>query len=252
MERKGIKERLDTLVHLRGLTESRERAKALILSGAVLVEGKKITSAGIKIDPTAEIVLLKQSYPYVSRGGVKLEGALRAFEIDVTGAVAMDVGASTGGFTDCLLKRGTKRVYAVDVGYGQLAWTLRQDPRVVVLERQNIRYLPKALVPEPLDLITIDVSFISLQTVIPAILPWLRENGRLIALIKPQFEVGKGSVGKSGIVRDPLKHKAVVKQICAKAQEWGLEEKGLIPSSIKGQKGNIEFLVYFQKMNNKV
>ncbi len=243
---------MDTLLVLRGFTESRERAKALILCGEVLVNGKKTQSAGAQVDSNAEIVLLKQSFPYVSRGGLKLEAALKDFEIDISGGVAMDVGASTGGFTDCLLKKGANRVYAVDVGYGQLAWPLRQDKRVVVLERQNIRYLPTALVPETLDLITIDVSFISLHIVIPSVLPLLKKNGRLIALIKPQFEVGKNAVGKGGIVKDPVKHQTVIAQIRDKAEEWRLQEKGLITSPIKGQKGNVEFLIYFKKCGDEI
>ncbi|MBN4054413.1 TlyA family RNA methyltransferase [Nitrospira defluvii] len=246
--KKSSKERLDTLLFQRELAESREKAKALILSGAVIVNGSKIERAGTKVDPNAEIVLLKKSFPYVSRGGIKMESALNAFDLDVSEMVAIDVGASTGGFTDCLLIRGAKRVYAVDVGYGQLAWSLRNDPRVVVLERQNIRYLQKGLIPEQVDLVTIDVSFISLKKVIPAIVSWLKEAGVLIALIKPQFEVGKGAVGKGGIVTDPKLHQAVVEDICQNGSAWKLKEKGLIPSPITGQKGNREFFVYFQKL----
>lgn len=243
-----LKERLDTLLYQRGLAESREKAKALILSGSVIVNGSKIERAGTKVGSNTEIVLLKKSFPYVSRGGLKMEGALNAFEFDVSKVVAMDVGASTGGFTDCLLKRGAERIYAVDVGYGQLAWSLRNDPRVVVLERQNIRYLQRDLIPEQVDLVTIDVSFISLKKVIPAILPWLKEAGALIALIKPQFEAGKGAVGKGGLVTDPKIHQAVVENICHNGKAWQLKKKGFSPSPITGQKGNREFFVYFQKM----
>lgn len=241
------KERLDLLLQARGLAESRERARSLILSGSVLVDGKKVEKAGAQVPQDAEIVLLGPASPYVGRGGTKLEAALDAFHPDLSGKVAIDVGASTGGFTDCLLQRGTARVYAVDVGYGQLAWRLRQDPRVIVLERSNIRTLPTEAIPEPVDLATIDVSFISLEKVIPAVLPFLRPRGEIIALVKPQFEVGKGEVGRGGIVRSPEKHQSVLNRIFSQAPTWGLEISGSIPSPILGQKGNAEFLVYFRK-----
>lgn len=241
------KERLDLLLQARGLAESRERARSLILSGSVLVDGKKVEKAGAQVPQDAEIVLLGPASPYVGRGGTKLEAALDAFRPDLSGKVAIDVGASTGGFTDCLLQRGTARVYAVDVGYGQLAWRLRQDPRVIVLERSNIRTLPAEAIPEPVDLATIDVSFISLEKVIPAVLPFLRPRGEIIALVKPQFEVGKGEVGRGGIVRSPEKHQSVLNRIFSQAPIWGLEIGGSIPSPILGQKGNAEFLVYFRK-----
>ncbi|TAJ99804.1 MAG: TlyA family RNA methyltransferase [Candidatus Manganitrophaceae bacterium] len=241
------KERLDLLLQARGLAESRERARSLILSGSVLVDGKKVEKAGAQVPQDAEIVLLGPASPYVGRGGTKLEAALDAFRPDLSGKVAIDVGASTGGFTDCLLQRGTARVYAVDVGYGQLAWRLRQDPRVIVLERSNIRTLPAEAIPEPVDLATIDVSFISLEKVIPAVLPFLRPLGEIIALVKPQFEVGKGEVGRGGIVRSPEKHQSVLNRIFSQAPTWGLEIGGSIPSPILGQKGNAEFLVYFRR-----
>ncbi len=245
------KDRLDRLIFLRGLSESRERAKALILSGGVIVNGNKVDKAGSLVKADAEIELIGTSHPFVSRGGLKLEEALSVFSLNVTDFVVMDVGASTGGFTDCLLKRGAARVYAVDVGYGQLAWPLRQDQRVVVIERQNIRAISEDLIPEQVDLVTIDVSFISLEKVIPAVLPWIKKGGALIALIKPQFEVGKGQVGKGGIVRNPENRQAVVTRICGMGVLWGLQILGSIPSPIEGQKGNIEFLVYFKNLRSQ-
>ena len=244
---KKQKSRLDHLLYERGFAESSSKAKALVMSGSVLVDGVKIERAGSKVKLDAEIVLLKAPMSFVSRGGLKLEGASKSFDIDVQDAVAMDVGASTGGFTDCLLKRGAARVYAVDVGYGQLAWSLRNDARVIVLERRNIRYLADDAILEPLDIITIDVSFISLEKVIPPILHRLKKGGMIIALIKPQFEVGKGAIGKGGIVRDEQTRQAAVDRICAKCEEWALKKIGLIPSPITGQKGNIEYLVCFKK-----
>ncbi len=241
------KDRLDRLMLFRGMAKSREHAKALILSGTVIVNGAKIDKAGIMVKSDVTIELIGSPLPFVSRGGIKLEAALGTFGVDVQGQVVMDVGASTGGFTDCLLKHGAIRVYALDVGYGQLAWSLRQDQRVVVLERQNIRKMSKDVIPEPLDLATIDVSFISLEKVIPCVIPWIKEGGVIIALIKPQFEVGKGEVGKGGIVRDSEKRDAVVKKICNKGDEWGLQMMGSMCSPIQGQKGNIEYLVNFQK-----
>jgi len=207
-----------------------------------------VDKVGLRVRVDAEIVVKKKAFPYVSRGGCKLEWALETFCIDVAGKVVMDVGASTGGFTDCLLQKGAKKVYAIDVGYGQLAWQLRQDPRVVVIERQNIRSLPAALIPEPIDMATVDVSFISLEKVIPCILPFLRMDAVLLPLVKPQFEVGKGEVGKGGIVRSPEKRRKVLDRICGSADAWGLEVVGTTPSPILGQKGNAEFLVHFKKV----
>jgi len=243
------KERLDLLLQSRGLAESRERARSLILSGSVLVDGKKVEKAGAQVEEDAEIVLLGPLSPYVGRGGIKLEAALDTFRLNVVGKVVIDVGASTGGFTDCLLQRGAARVYAVDVGYGQLAWRLRQDARVVVLERRNIRTLPPEAIPESADLATIDVSFISLEKVIPAVLPFLKPEGEIIALVKPQFEVGKGEVGRGGIVRSPEKHQRVLDRIQSRAAEWRLRVGGSMPSPILGQKGNVEFLVYFRRID---
>ncbi len=244
---KKMKSRLDHLLVQRGFAESTSKAKALVMSGSVLVDGVKIERAGGQVKLDAEIVLLKAAPPFVSRGGLKLEGALKSFDIDVSEAVVMDVGASTGGFTDCLLKRGAARVYAIDVGYGQLAWSLRNDTRVIVLERQNIRYLADDAINEPLDMVTIDVSFISLEKVVPHVLTRLKKGGLIIALIKPQFEVGKGAVGKGGIVRDEQIRQAAVDRICALSTNWGLQQIALIASPITGQKGNIEYLVCFKK-----
>lgn len=233
--------RLDVLVYQRGLTESREKARSLILAGQVLVAGQVVSRASAQVDPQADVVI-RQELPYVSRGGLKLEHALNVFNIDPNGWVVADVGASTGGFTDCLLQRGAMRVYAIDVGYGQLDWRLRQDPRVVVMERTNARYL-EAL-PEAVHLVTVDVSFISLRLILPQVKCWLSPGGQVIALIKPQFEAGPQEVGKGGVVRDAETHRAVLRGILnwATANEWCV--LGLTRSPIKGPKGNIEFLAW--------
>jgi 23S rRNA (cytidine1920-2'-O)/16S rRNA (cytidine1409-2'-O)-methyltransferase len=240
----AVKSRLDTLLQARGIVESREQARGLILSGAVWVDGQRRDKAGVQVASDAEISVQGDRCPYVGRGGLKLEGALDHFGIDVSEAVAFDVGASTGGFTDCLLQRGAKKVYAVDVGYGQIAWKLRIDPRVVLIERQNIRTMPKETIGEPVDWIVIDVSFISLEKVIPCVVPHLREGGGLLALIKPQFEVGYGEVGAGGIVRDAAQHQQVVDRICGQAGGWGLQTRGTVPSPILGKEGNREFFIY--------
>ena len=242
-----MKERLDKSLVDRGLVQSRERARALILAGEVLVNGKVAGKAGEMVDPSSDIALKGKDIPYVSRGGLKLEKALDEFDIDVSGKVAMDVGASTGGFTDCLLQRGAGKVYAVDVGYGQLDSKLRNDPRVVNIERQNIRYLQKEAIPEAMDVATIDASFISLDKVIPKVLEFLKDEGELIALIKPQFEVGKGEVGKGGVVRDEAKQAAAVEKIRRFCEEIGVTVKGIVESPIRGPKGNKEFLIYLMK-----
>ncbi len=244
MEKKKIKKRLDVLLLERGLAESRERAQAIIFTGNVLVNGQKRDKAGVLVPEDSEIRLLAEALPYVSRGGLKLEAALKDFRISVHGKKALDVGASTGGFTDCLLQHGAEKVYAIDVGYGQLAWKLRQDPRVVAIERANIRDLPQTLVPEPIDIAVIDVSFISLQKVLPPVLKFLKPACDVIALIKPQFEVGKERVGKGGIVRDEAARTEAVDTIVAFAAVQGLLIKGVIPSPITGQDGNVEFLMY--------
>jgi 23S rRNA (cytidine1920-2'-O)/16S rRNA (cytidine1409-2'-O)-methyltransferase len=236
--------RLDRLLADRGLAESRERGQALILAGQVLVNGQKVEKAGSLVPVDADLRILGEQMPYVSRGGLKLEAALREFGIDVTGMTALDVGASTGGFTDCLLQQGCRKVYAVDVGYGQMAWKIRQDPRVDVIERVNIREMAPSLVPEKIDLAVIDVSFISLDKVLPSVIPFLKEDGGMLALIKPQFEVGRGQVGKGGIVRDDAARAAAVEKVKVSFQTAGLEVRGIILSPITGQDGNVEYLLY--------
>ena len=236
--------RLDRLLAARGLAESREKAQAIIFAGQVLVNGQKIDKAGALVPDDVEIRILGETLRYVSRGGLKLEKALHEFQVSVEGRVALDIGASTGGFTDCLLQHGCGKVYAVDVGYGQLAWKLRQDPRVVVIERTNIRALEPQLVPEPADIAVVDVSFISLEKVIPAVLKLLKRNSEIIALIKPQFEAGKESVGKGGIVRDQAARIAAVEKVSECFRGLGLEIRGVIPSPITGQDGNVEFLIH--------
>jgi 23S rRNA (cytidine1920-2'-O)/16S rRNA (cytidine1409-2'-O)-methyltransferase len=241
------KERLDKLLVVRGLAQSRERARALIMAGHVVVGEHGVDKAGHPTPVDAEIRLKGETLPYVSRGGVKLERALDVFAIDVTGLVALDVGASTGGFTDCLLQRGVRRVFAVDVGYGQLAWKLRTDERVLSLEKTNIRYMEPGLLPEPPDLAVIDASFISLDKVLPATIRMLRPGGAIVALIKPQFEVGRGEVGKGGVVRDSRKHMEVIAAVSSLAEGLGLDIEGVTESPILGPKGNREFFIYLRK-----
>ncbi|RME48854.1 MAG: TlyA family RNA methyltransferase [Chloroflexi bacterium] len=240
----AAKERLDVLLVERGLAETRSRAQQLIRAGDVLVDDRVLDKPGMRV-PVHANIRVRERLPYVGRGGLKLEAALDAFEIDVSGAVAADVGASTGGFTDCLLQRGAARVYAIDVGYGQLAWKLRQDERVVVMERTNVRYLDR--LPEPIDLATIDVSFISLRLVLPKVAGWLKPAGQIVALIKPQFEAGPEDVGKGGIVRDPEVHRRVLHEVLAFAEGQGLRVQGLIPSPIAGAEGNVEFLAWLSR-----
>ena len=242
--RKTRKLRLDRLLVGRGLSESRERAQAMIVAGQILVGGQKRDKAGTLVPEDAEIRVLGEPLTYVSRGGRKLEAALKGFRVAVEGKVALDVGASTGGFTDCLLQSGVKKVYAVDVGYGQMAWKLRQDARVVTIERTNIREIDPSLLPEPIDIAVADVSFISLEKVVPGILQFLKPGGEIIALIKPQFEVGKGQVGKGGIVRDAAARTAAVNRIIDCFRGLGLEVKGVMPSPITGQDGNVEYLIH--------
>jgi 23S rRNA (cytidine1920-2'-O)/16S rRNA (cytidine1409-2'-O)-methyltransferase len=236
--------RLDLLLAERGLAPTRERARAIILAGQVLVNGTPVAKVGALVAAEADITLKAPDHPYVSRGGLKLAAALEHFQIEVTGLIALDVGASTGGFTDCLLQHGAARVYDVDVGYGQLAWRLRQDPRVIILERTNIRYLPREAIPEDIDLAVVDVSFISLKLVLPQVSLFLRPGGAILALVKPQFEVGKGQVGKGGVVRDPQLQLEAVAEIQGFAQSLGLTAVGVIPSPILGPKGNQEYLLY--------
>jgi len=241
------KERLDKLLVARGLAESREKAQALILAGEVYVEGQRVDKAGTKVPQEARIEVRREVLPYVSRGGLKLEHALKAFGLKVEGLVCADLGASTGGFTDCLLKHGAQKVYAVDVGRGQLHFRLREDPRVVVMEGINARYLKAEDLPEPVDLITIDVSFISLTKILPAAVKLLKPGGLIVALIKPQFEVGRGRVGKGGVVRDPALHQEVIAKIKDFAQELGLEVLGLTESPLLGPAGNKEFLILLRR-----
>jgi 23S rRNA (cytidine1920-2'-O)/16S rRNA (cytidine1409-2'-O)-methyltransferase len=239
--------RLDILLVERGLAESRQRAVALILAGKVKVDGCQASKAGQRVSTEAKVELVAQNQTYVSRGGFKLASALDSFSLQVNNLVTMDVGASTGGFTDCLLQRGAKKVYAIDVGYGQLAWQLRQEPRVVILERCNVRYLTSEQVSELVDLAVIDTSFISLTKVIPKVLEFVKRGGKLLALIKPQFEVGRGQVGKGGVVRDPELHKQVVRDIEHFCESQGMEVGGVKESSLLGPKGNREFFVYAVK-----
>ncbi|WP_224746758.1 TlyA family RNA methyltransferase [Pelovirga terrestris] len=242
-----MKKRLDVMLVERGLAASRERARALILAGQVVVDDHRVDKAGQQIDSQADIRLKTGDIPYVSRGGLKLAGALAAFDLQVGGRIALDVGASTGGFTDCLLQQGAVKVYAVDVGYNQLAWQLRDDPRVINLERCNIRHLqPEQLADIP-ELAVIDASFISLSKVLPCTLSLLSPEADIIALIKPQFEVGKGQVGKGGIVRDGALHDQVVERIRLLALDLGCCVKGIIESPVLGSKGNKEFLIHLQK-----
>ncbi|HWR55016.1 MAG TPA: TlyA family RNA methyltransferase [Negativicutes bacterium] len=241
------KERIDVLLVEKGLVPSREKAKSCIMAGLVFVQGEKVDKPGTLVNPAAEIRLREDALPYVSRGGFKLEKALREFSISLAGKTMVDIGASTGGFTDCALQQGAARSYAVDVGYGQLAWSLRQDPRVVCLERTNIRYVTKEQVPEKVDFISIDVSFISLEKVLPVADRLLKAGGCMVALIKPQFEAGREKVGKKGVVRDPLVHREVILGILQAALRLGLCPQGLTYSPIKGPEGNIEYLLFLAK-----
>ena len=234
--------RLDVLLVDRGKIESRNQAQRLIMAGRVLVGDQLVDKPGTMV-PTSAAIRVTEKLPYVSRGGLKLEAALDAFALDVTDMTVADVGASTGGFTDCLLQRKARRIYAIDVGYGQLAWKLRQNPRVVVMERTNARYLDQ--LPEPIDLAVIDTSFISLRLILPAVLAWLSPNGQIVSLIKPQFEAGRDQVGKGGVVRDPSVHRDVLETLVRWAKDKGLGLRGLIRSPIKGPAGNTEFLAHW-------
>ena len=236
------KQRLDLLMTERGLCDSRSRAQALIMSGAVFVDGQKCDKAGTPVADDAAVEVRGETCPFVSRGGLKLEKALREFGVDPTGYVCSDSGASTGGFTDCLLQKGAKKVFAIDVGYGQLAWALRTDPRVVCMERTNIRYVTPEDLGEPLDLSVVDVSFISLRLVLPAVQKLLKPTGQVLCLIKTQFEAGKDKVGKKGVVREKSTHVEVLEQFLGLADELGFTVRNLTFSPVKGPEGNIEFL----------
>mgnify|MGYP000124510981 CR=1 FL=1 len=241
-----MKKRLDVLLVNRGLAESREKAKAVIMEGKVFVKGQREDKAGSMFDEAAPIEIHGQKLKYVSRGGLKLEKAVSCFNLDLTGKIAADIGASTGGFTDCALQNGAARVYAIDVGYGQLAWKLRSDERVVNMERTNVRYLEADSLPEKVDVVTIDVAFISLDKVLPAVKKIIADDGIVIALIKPQFEAGKENVGKKGVVRDPQVHLTVINNVIATARELGFKIAGLDYSPVKGPEGNIEYLLYLK------
>ena len=244
------KKRLDVLLFERGLAESREKAKTIIMSGIVYVNGVKEDKAGSSFtdDESLNIEVRGQGLKYVSRGGLKLEKAIREFGIDLAGCVCMDIGASTGGFTDCMLQNGAVKVFAVDVGHGQLAWKLRNDERVVCMEKTNIRYVvPEDIGGEALDFASVDVSFISLDKVLPAAYPLLKDGARMVCLIKPQFEAGREEVGKKGVVRDKAVHNSVVLRITDLCRTLGFEILGLTYSPIKGPEGNIEYLIYIRK-----
>ena len=246
------KVRLDQRVFELGFTESRERAKTTVMSGIVFVNGQRADKPGMPVDPDADIEVRGVALPFVSRGGFKLDKALKVFPIDPAGKTCIDCGASTGGFTDVLLQHGAAKVYAVDVGYGQLAWQLRTDPRVVNLERMNARYLTREQIPEEIDFFSVDVSFISLKIILPAVRPLLKDDGKAVCLIKPQFEAGREKVGKKGVVRDKAVHEEVVQMICDFAVENGYSVQGLTFSPVKGPEGNIEYLVFLQKSDAPV
>ncbi|MDO4266318.1 MAG: TlyA family RNA methyltransferase [Eubacteriales bacterium] len=249
MEKKQ-KKRLDVLLFERGLAGSREKAKTLIMSGIVYVNGQKEDKAGSSF-PDDETLLLEvrgNVLPYVSRGGLKLEKAIKSFGISLSGFTCMDIGASTGGFTDCMLQNGAKKVFAVDVGHGQLDWKLRNDPRVVCMEKTNIRYIePEHIGGEKLDFASVDVSFISLDKVLPAAMPLLKDGAEMVCLIKPQFEAGREEVGKKGVVRDKKVHLSVIRKIYALCEELAFEIRGLTYSPIRGPEGNIEYLIRIRK-----
>ena len=247
-----IKKRLDVLLVERGFADTRSKAQAIIMSGQVYVTGQKADKPGMSFEETVEIEVRGATCPYVSRGGLKLEKALRDFGVDPTGYVCSDSGASTGGFTDCLLQQGAKKVFAIDVGYGQLDWKIRSDPRVVVMERTNVRYVTPEQLGEPLDLSVIDVSFISLRIVLPVVKTFLKEStGQVLCLIKPQFEAGKEKVGKKGVVRDPAVHKEVLDDFVSLTKEIGFKILGLTFSPVKGPEGNIEFLAHLTLANTE-
>ena len=246
------KERLDIRMVQEGLAPSREKAKALIMAGTVYVDGLREDKAGTMIREDAAIEVRGPQLKYVSRGGLKLEKAMAAFSLDLKDKVCIDAGASTGGFTDCMLQNGARHVYAVDVGYGQLAWKLRQDERVTVLEKTNVRYLDETHIPEPCDFASFDLSFISLTKTIPAVAARLKDDGTMVALIKPQFEAGREQVGKKGVVRDPKVHEQVVRMICDWCTAQGLMIKGLTFSPVRGPEGNIEYLIYLSKDQNEI
>ncbi len=239
------KVRLDQLLVERGLVESRERGQRLIMAGEVLVDDRLADKPGMFVAPDVP-VRVKEPLPFASRGGLKLAAALDRFPVPIQDAICADVGASTGGFTDCLLQRGAARVYAIDVGYGQLDWKLRSDPRVVVMDRTNARHL--AALPQPINVATIDVSFISLRLILPAVLKWLQPDAHVVALIKPQFEAGRERVGKGGVVRDPAIHAEVIRSVWQSAIEIGFSPIDVLRSPIEGPAGNVEFLIWLRRV----
>ncbi len=241
------KSRLDLRLVKEGLAQSRGRAQAMIMSGKVLVNQQPVDKPGAQVFDEDQVVFKGEGLPFVSRGGVKLAAALTGFDLNPSGLFCLDVGASTGGFTDCLLQNGAEHVYAVDVGYGQLAWPLRRNPRVTVFERTNIRHMDVDSLPQKIDLATVDVSFISLKIVVPAILKFMKSEARIISLIKPQFEVGKGQVGKGGVVKDASLHERVIQSLSAFFSEIGLAVGSVLPSPVLGPKGNREFLILLEK-----
>lgn len=242
-----LKKRLDLLLVEKGLANSRQHARSLIMAGKVLVDTLRVDKPGTQINTASNVTIKGDLMPYVSRGGLKLEAALRETGLSVTNRICMDVGASTGGFTDCLLQHGAAKVYAVDVGYGQLAWKLRQDSRVVAIERTNVRHMARSDIPEPVDLVTIDTSFISLRIVVPAVLKFMKPNAEILALIKPQFEVGKGNVGKGGVVRDSKLRDNMLVELAQFFCEQKLECGPMVPSPILGPKGNQEYIILLSK-----
>jgi len=242
------KERLDRVLVEKGLAGSRQAAKGLIMAGLVQVDGRKVTKVGVEIPIDAEVEIKESPFgKYVSRGGLKLESAIKEFGLNVRSKVCLDVGAARGGFTDCLLQNGAEKVYALDVGYGQLDWKLRNDPRVVNIEKTNIRYFKGEGIKSSIDLATIDVSFISLEKVLPRVKELVRKKGEIVSLIKPQFEAGREKVQRGGVVKDAKIHREVINKIKLLARSLGLEVKGLIPSPIKGPAGNIEYFIYLKK-----
>ncbi len=241
------KKRLDVVLFERGFAESREKAKALIMSGIVYVNDQKEIKAGRAIKPDDTVEVRGSTLKYVSRGGLKLEKAMESFPINLEGNICMDIGASTGGFTDCMLQNGASKVYSIDVGYGQLAWKLRSDSRVVNLERTNFRYVTHEQIPEEIDFASVDVSFISLKLILPVMYTLLKDGAQAVCLIKPQFEAGRENVGKKGVVRDPAIHEIVIKTIAEFADSQSFQVLGLEHSPVKGPEGNIEYLMYLKK-----
>lgn len=246
-----MKQRLDVALVERGLILSREKAKVVIMEGLVYVNGQKSDKAGAQVKDDDTIEIRGETLRYVSRGGKKLEKAMQVFPISLEGCTCIDIGASTGGFTDCMLQNGAKKVYSVDVGYGQLAWSLRTDERVVNLERTNIRYVTEEQIPDPIDFISVDVSFISLTLVLPVAWKLLKDQACMVCLVKPQFEAGKDKVGKKGVVREPQIHKEVIRKVADCAVGLGFAVKGLDYSPIKGPEGNIEYLLFLQKTDSE-